>query len=395
MGELCNKITKGTTPTTYGMSFVDKGINYIKAESITKDSRIDETTFAFITKETHDKLKRSQIELNDILFSMAGMFLGKTAIVSNENFLPANTNQAVAIIRVKDEIANPFFVFYYLNQKSIKAYINLLSAQSAQPNINLKEISDIEISLPHRDLQNKIVQILKLLDNKIDLNNAINNNLEQQAMALFKSWFVENENIERRIIKAEDFFNISIGKTPPRKEHYWFSENPNKNIIWVSISDMGSCGTFISNSSEYLTKDAVSKFNIKLVPDNTVLLSFKLTVGRISITDGKMVTNEAIAHFVTDKKEINEYLYCYLRNFNFQIMGSTSSIATALNSKIIKAMPFILPTQKEINDFHRIMNPIFEQIKSNQKESQKLSQLRDTLLPKLMTGEIDISDVAV
>ena len=138
LGELCNKITKGTTPTTYGMSFVDKGINYIKAESITKDSRIDETTFAFITKYTHDKLKRSQIELNDILFSMAGMFLGKTAIVSNENFLPANTNQAVAIIRVKDEIANPFFVFYYLNQKSIKAYINLLSAQSAQPNINLK-----------------------------------------------------------------------------------------------------------------------------------------------------------------------------------------------------------------------------------------------------------------
>ena len=83
------------------------------------------------------------------------------------------------------------------------------------------------------------------------------------------------------------------------------------------------------------------------------------------------------------------------QNHNFQTMGSTSSIATAVNSKIIKAMPFVLPTKKEINNFHRIMNPIFNQIKANQKESRKLAQLRDVLLPKLMSGEIDVSNVNI
>ncbi|MBQ3034366.1 MAG: restriction endonuclease subunit S, partial [Deferribacterales bacterium] len=211
-------------------------------------------------------------------------------------------------------------------------------------------------------------------------------------MTLFKSWFIEKSNSNRKIIKAEEFFNISIGKTPPRKEQYWFSENPN-NTKWVSISDMGSCGMYISDSSEYLVPEAISKFNIKVVPNNTVLLSFKLTVGRIVITDGEMTTNEAIAHFITNKKEINEYLYCYLKNFNFQTMGSTSSIATAINSKIIKTMPFLLPDDKELNDFHLLVFPMFAKIKSNQQESTRLAALRDTLLPKLMSGEIDVSKV--
>ena len=103
-----------------------------------------------------------------------------------------------------------------------------------------------------------------------------------------------------------------IGKTPPRKEPQWFSKNP-QDVTWVSISDMGTCGLYISSSSEQLTKAAIDRYNVKVVPDNTVLLSFKLTVGRIAITNGEMSTNEAIAHFKTNKKEINEYLYCYLK----------------------------------------------------------------------------------
>lgn len=98
---------------------------------------------------------------------------------------------------------------------------------------------------------------------------------------------------------------------------------------------------------------------------------------------------------LTDKYEINEYLYCYLKNFNFQTMGSTSSIATAVNSKIIKAMPFIIPEKNELNDFHYIVSPMFSQIKFNQKENARLAQLRDTLLPKLMSGEIDVSKVDI
>ena len=211
-------------------------------------------------------------------------------------------------------------------------------------------------------------------------------------LAMYRNKFIDTTNAERTICRADEFFDISIGKTPPRKESQWFSNTP-KDVTWVSISDMGSCGLYIRKSSERLTQEAVKRFNIKVVPDNTVLLSFKLTVGRIAITNGEMTTNEAIAHFKTDCKSVNEYLYCYLRCFNFETMGSTSSIATAVNSKIIKGMPFVVPTNYELKEFHDIAAPMFAQIKANQNEIYNLTALRDTLLPKLMSGELDVSAV--
>ena len=220
----------------------------------------------------------------------------------------------------------------------------------------------------------------------------INNNIEQQVLAIYRNTFVDVANSNRTICRADEYFDITIGKTPPRKEPQWFSMNPN-DITWVSISDMGNCGLYISNSSERLTLDAVQKHNVKIVPDNTVILSFKLTVGRVAITNGEMTTNEAIAHFKTDKKEINEYLYCYLKSFNYQTMGSTSSIATAVNSKIIKGMPFVVPTNEEIDVFHSIAAPMFEKIKENQLENTNLMSVRDALLPKLMSGELSVSDI--
>jgi len=192
--------------------------------------------------------------------------------------------------------------------------------------------------------------------------------------------------------KAEDFFDIAIGKTPPRKEPEWFTTNP-KDVIWVSISDMGSCGMFISDSSEYLTAESVERFNVKIVPSGTVLLSFKLTVGRVAITDGEMTTNEAIAHFKQLSDVTLEYLYCYLKAFDYQSLGNTSSIATAVNSKTIKAMPFVMPDEKALADFHAATAPLFEQVRVNLAENARLATLRDTLLPRLMSGKLSVTDL--
>lgn len=280
------------------------------------------------------------------------------------------------------------FLCYLINSMDLSGYVT----GSAQPKLSQANLNAVTLSLPTLAEQKRIVEYLYMLDQKIDVNRQINDNLEQQAMALYRQMFVENNNDARRECRADEYFDISIGKTPPRKEAQWFSMNPT-DCIWVSISDMGRCGMYIADSSEYLTHESVDKFNIKVVPDNTVLLSFKLTVGRVAITDGAMVTNEAIAHFKTDKPEINEYLYCYLKDFNYQTMGSTSSIATAVNSKIIKAMPFVIPTDAELVSFYSATAPMFEMIKTRQRENTRLAELRDSLLPKLMSGEIDVSAV--
>ena len=289
-----------------------------------------------------------------------------------------------------DDVADKFYLYYWLRHS-----VNRLTAGthgSVMAHMTKGDMENQSIELPSLQTQKKISSILRTIDEKIHNNEAINNNLLEQVQTLYRNRFVDTVNNERRICRADEYFDISIGKTPPRKEPQWFSTNP-QDVTWVSISDMGTCGLYIGSSSEQLTKEAVDRHNVKIVPDNTVLLSFKLTVGRIAITNGEMTTNEAIAHFKTDKKEINEYLYCYLKCFNYQTMGSTSSIATAVNSKIIKGMPFVVPTDDELMDFHSVAAPIFAKIKANQTESENLTAVRDTLLPKLMSGELDVSDI--
>lgn len=284
------------------------------------------------------------------------------------------------------------FLYYVLADDDFFTYSMATSKGTKMPRGDKTSIMQYEVPMVDLHTQKKIASILKSLDEKIELNNAINNNLLEQVLCLYRNKFVDTSNIDRKVCRADEYFDISIGKTPPRKELQWFSTNP-QDVTWVSISDMGSCGLYISNSSEQLTQEAVDKHNVKIVPNNTVLLSFKLTVGRIAITNGEMTTNEAIAHFKTDKEEINEYLYCYLKCFNYQTMGSTSSIATAVNSKIIKGMPFIVPTDDELTEFHSVAAPMFAKIKANQTENANLTRLRDTLLPKLMSGELDVSDI--
>jgi len=217
LGEIAVKITKGTTPSNIGSGFSEKGVNYIKSEAVDYNGRINNTTFVFIDNATHEKLKRSQLQTDDILFSMAGAFLGKTGIVTSE-MLPANTNQALAIIRLNQSIAVPRFVHFYLRQKKVVEYVNSMSSQSAQPNVNLEEISSLEIKLPSLTSQTVIAEILSSLDDKIELNKKINKNLEDLAQALFKQWFIDfefpNEKGEPHKSSGGEMMDSEFGEIP-------------------------------------------------------------------------------------------------------------------------------------------------------------------------------------
>lgn len=322
---------------------------------------------------------------NTVLFSSRAP-IGYVAMAKNK----LCTNQGFKSI-VPFTKTDPLFLYYLMLYN--RSRIEKLGSGTTFKEVSGSTMRNIEVEVPcNIEEQKQISSILDKIDCKIESNQMTNDNLLQQAQALYREMFINTTNNQRRTCRAEEYFDIAIGKTPPRKEHQWFTTNPS-DVTWVSISDMGSCGTYISRSSEQLTQEAVDKFNIKVVPSNTVLLSFKLTVGRIAITHGEMTTNEAIAHFKTNKPFINEYLYCYLKDFNYQTMGSTSSIAIAVNSKIIKAMPFVIPANGEISRFHSVAGPMFEQIRNNQIENDSLAEMRDALLPKLMSGEIDVSAV--
>lgn len=378
--------------------FSQNGVPVIKIKNV-KPNKILLEGLSYVPQEIADSKLEYKISKGDILITMTGnradgspdSWVGKVALFREEGTYLLN--QRLAIIRpISDDVDLEYLAYYLSSWETQLYFIKRANSSGGQANISPSIVGEYDIALPNKNEQMKIASLLRDFDLKIRLNANINNNLLEQVLTLYRNRFVDTVNNERRICRADEYFDISIGKTPPRKEPQWFSTNP-EDVTWVSISDMGTCGLYISSSSEQLTKEAVDRHNVKIVPDNTVLLSFKLTVGRIAITNGEMTTNEAIAHFKTDKKEINEYLYCYLKCFNYQTMGSTSSIATAVNSKIIKGMPFVVPTDDELIDFHSVAAPMFAKIKANQTESEKLTAVRDTLLPKLMSGELDVSDI--
>ena len=192
------------------------------------------------------------------------------------------------------------------------------------------------------------------------------------------------------ILRANHLFDITIGKTPDRKIFEYFSNIPECNYPWISISDMRSASTFVFKTKEYLTFNAVNTCNVKIIPKNTVLVSFKLTVGQVAITTSDMCTNEAIAHFTTDNATMREYIYLYLKKFQYSDLGNTSSIGTAVNSKIIKNMKIILPSSELLNRFHDYVYSIFEEIRLLNETSSNLTKQRDMLLPRLMSGRLEV-----
>jgi type I restriction enzyme, S subunit len=335
-----------------------------------------------------NKYKRTRLTGGELLITVVGS-IGECAIVPIQ-FKGWNVARAVSVARIKEEYDKRFIKYAFkTNDIVFQMYGN--TNDTVQPTLNLSSLKSLKFLIPPLPEQRTIASILSSLDDKIDLLHRQNQTLEKMAETLFRQWFVEEakEDWEERQLK--DVVDIGIGRTPPRQEFHWFSKN-SFDVKWISIKDLGNDGAFIFNTSEYLTKEAVERFNIPVIPKNTVVLSFKMTVGRVAITTSEMLSNEAIAHFKFNKNTpfSKEYLYLFLKTFKYDSLGSTSSIVTSINSAMIKELEITIPDFHTINEFKERTEPIFNKIKQNQTQIRTLSTLRDILLPKLMSGEVRV-----
>jgi type I restriction enzyme S subunit len=321
--------------------------------------------------------------------------------------------------------ALPEFLYYVvLNDR--KALVGKGSG-SVFTNLKTDILKKHEIALPSISEQKRISDTLGQIDDLIALNVSKSKTLEDIARSVFKSWFIDFDPVKAKeagqksigmdsviealfpdsmaeseiglipsgwsVKPAADLYEIGIGRTPPRKESQWFCDGSN-GVPWVSIRDMGTFETYSHATSEGLTEAAIKKFNVPLVPENTVLMSFKLTVGKLCITDRKLVTNEAIAHFrISEESPLDTiFTYLWLSNLDMGKLDSTSSIGTATNTGAIKQIKFLVPPQKLVEHFSDKMSPIFAQLKLLRKETTNLVQIRDSLLPRLISGELQIPE---
>ena len=390
VGEIVFINSKNLTP-----NYPYDEIYYLDTGSVA-EGRLISSYKKFYLNEAPSRAKRI-VNDGDIVYSLVRPIQRHYGIIKNppDNLI---VSTGFAVITADNNKAENRFIYYYLTLDEIVDYLDSIaeSSTTTYPSIVPDDLKNLIIPLPPLPEQKAIAEVLSSIDDKIDLLHRQNKTLEKMAMTLFRQWFIEPtkdglpEGWEE--VSLGDIFDIGIGRTPPRKESQWFSVNQH-DIRWISVKDLGSIDTYILNSSEFLKEEAVKEFNIPIIPDNTVVLSFKLTVGRIGITIGEMVSNEAIAHFKLkpDSKISSNYLYLFLKTLDFSAFGSTSSIAEAINTKIIKEIKILVPNDELITSFQSLINPVFQKIRLNTLEIQTLEKLRDTLLPKLIDGEVRVA----
>ena len=409
-------------------TFVEEGVPVISGQHLHGSKVNDRVGFNFVTEEHAERLKNANVQRGDVIFTHAGN-IGQVAFVPwDSQYDRYVISQRQFYMRCNTSKVLPEFIVAYFKTPVGQHQLLANTSQTGVPSIAqpVTYLRTISIPLPPLPEQRAIAHILGTLDDKIELNRRMSETLEAMARALFKSWFVDFDPVRAKaegrdpglpkpladlfparlvdselgeipegweVVPAGSIYEVAIGKTPPRKEHEWFSTDT-KDVPWMSIKDLGLAGAFISQVSEHLTPAAVERFRVRRIPDGSVVLSFKLTVGRVAITDGEMLSNEAIAHFLPREKTFlsSAYLYCYLRQFDYESLGSTSSIATAVNSDSVRAIPVRVPSRAVHDVFLRVTGPWFLRLRALQRESCTLAALRDALLPKLISGELRIED---
>jgi len=386
LADICSDISYGYTESATQEKI---GPRFLRITDIAKGRLVwDNVPFCPISESNFEKYK---LNPGDIVIARTGATTGANYTIKEND--PNDVVYASYLIRyqIDNSTANPFFIGHILQSNNWKDYVDAIKGGSAQPGANAKQLGSYPFNLPPLTEQKAIAEVLSSLDDKIDLLHRQNKTLEAMAETLFRQWFVEEADESWEEKPLSEIFKVGIGRTPPRKEFHWFSKNT-KDVKWISIKDMGESGLFIFDTSEYLTNEAVETFRIPIIPKGTVVLSFKMTLGRIGITTEDMLSNEAIAHFLPmdDLNVSNEYLYFFLKTFPYQTLGSTSSIVTSINSGMIKSLPLTIPPVDLMSRFNEKARPNFKKIRFNQQQIQTLTKLRDTLLPKLMSGEVRV-----
>ena len=382
---------------------VESGIPFYRSKEIIqkfKGEVVTECDYIPIDEYANIERQFGAPRVGDLLLTTRGTYGVPYVYKENDCFYFADGN--ITWFKDFDESLNSKYLYYWFQSYEGYQKVDAIAKGTAQKAVPITTLKQLELYTPIIDLQNKIVNILSAYDSLIENNQKQIKLLEEAVQRLYKEWFIDlrfpgYENVEivdgvpegRNINRADHYFKITIGKTPSRAEKQWFA-NSGEGTPWISISDMGEAGAFAFYSKEDLTAEAIVRHNMKVVPKGSVLVSFKLTVGRVAITGIDMCTNEAIAHFYIDNDLDRAYTYCYLKNFEYDSLGNTSSISKAINSKIIKSMSFIMPSRDILEQFSMIVQPILNQIELKQKMIFRLTEARDRLLPKLMSGEIEV-----
>ena len=375
--QFCTLITDGThdspKPQQSGWKLITS--KHLKGHYIDFDSAnwISEADYLKV-------ISRSAVEQWDILFSMIGT-IGNIYLEKNPHVEYACKN--MGIFKFSGNKENALWMYYYLKSPQAKAYIQTHLRGSTQAYVPLGGLREMPVPVPPQSVRNEIIAVLRPIDEKIECNNAINDNLQQQADALFSSLY-DRSNTE---VRFTDLIQILGGGTPKTGENtYW-----NGNIAFFTPKDVGTPYTLITEKT--ISKEGLSHCNSRLYPVNTVFVTARGTVGKVGMSGVPMAMNQSCYALVG--KETHQLLvYFYtLKTVDRLKHKASGAVFDAITTRDFESEQIMKLSDEDAKSFLCIAAPMFQKVLDNGIENQRLSTLRDSLLPKLMSGEIDVSAV--
>lgn len=339
--------------------------------------------------------------------------------------LSAVFNNGLARIRVDRALVDPKYLFYVFGSRHFKTYIDGISGgTSVQLNMKVGDLAKYKVPLPPMPKQKAIAHILGTLDDKIELNRKMNETLEEMARAIFKSWFVDFDPVRAKMngkqpygMDAEtaalfpsEFEDSKLGKIPQgwevsciddevsvfgggtpstKKKEYW----EDGDNFWITPRDLSSNNTLVVNStSRKITKEGVASISSGQLPVGTLLLSSRAPIGYLAISTVPISVNQGFIAMVCDKRISNLFTYFWtLVNLDEIKSRASGTTFAEISKKNFKPIKIVLPGQMPLKKFDEMTRPMLDKITNNTKESKTLTELRDTLLPKLLSGELRVS----
>lgn len=337
---------------------------------------------------------------NDLIVTMTDLSkecdtLGYSALVPGGSRIYLH-NQRIGLVEFKNNLVDKVFLYWFMRTKRYQHFVVSSCSGSVIKHTSPSRICDAVIPLPPLAIQKKIAGVLGALDDKIELNNRINQNLEQQAQTLFKSWFIDFEPFggtmptDWKVGRLGDFIEIKRGGSPRPIQEYLVP----RGLNWLKISDAtAETSPYIVEIKEHIKSEGVNK--TVFLKKGSLVLSNSATPGIPKFLNVDSCIHDGWLYF-PESKFSNEYLYLLFKYIRKDLVSlGNGSVFTNLKTDILKNFSTLLPTDKILKNFDNIISNIFALIKNNREEITSLSSLRDALLPKLMSGEIDVSSVSL
>ena len=373
--------------------FVPSGFPIIDGANL-KGYKVTDNITKFVTEEKARSLSRSIAHRGDVIVTISGT-IGQIAYIPEDSLYDEYlcSQRQFRVSFDSSMVYVPYLVFYFHTfegQNKILSFANQTGVPAlSQP---LKNFKKIRLCLPSLQEQRRIASIVETINEKIENNIKINDNLEQQAQSYFQELFVDNADPEWTTGTISDLGTVVGGSTPSKAKPEYYTES---GIAWITPKDLSNNKSkFVSHGENDITELGLRNSSASIMPEGTVLFSSRAPIGYIAIAAGEVTTNQGFKSVVPKPEIGTPFVYFFLKNTLPVIEGMASgSTFKEVSGSTMKNVPAVIPDAETLAKFSDFCAPIFAQQRILEEQNQSLATLRDNLLPKLMSGEIDVSAV--